>query len=211
MAMTPKTNRRVIKKTQPHLSKGRFYFAMLVMLGVFGSLVARAAYIQIIEPERLIYEGDRRSLRADPTTVQRGTITDRHGRELAVSVPVQTVWADPQRVHEGNGLANRERWLALAEVFRTDAASLMARVDDPSRRFVYLERKVTPAVAEYVRQLGIPGVYLKTESRRFYPVGEIAAHLVGFTDIDGKGIEGLEAAFNEVLTGKPGERLYRKD
>src|SRR5690554_3404650 len=211
MAMTPKTNRRVIKKTQPHLSKGRFYFAMLVMLGVFGSLVARAAYIQIIEPERLIYEGDLRSLRTNATTVQRGSILDRNGRELAVSVPVQTVWADPKRVHEGDGLANRERWLALAEVFRTDVNDLMSKVSDLIRRFVYLERKVTPGVADFVRQLGIPGVYLKTESRRFYPAGEIAAHVVGFTDIDGLGIEGLEAIYNQILTGIPGERVYRKD
>lgn len=211
MAITPKSNRRAIKKAQPHLSKARFYFAMLVVFGVFGSLVARAAYIQIIEPERLIYEGDRRSLRADATTVQRGSILDRNGRELAVSVPVQTVWADPKRVHEGNGLDNRERWLALAEVFRTDVNDLMSKVADPSRRFVYLERKVTPGVADFVRQLGIPGVYLKTESRRFYPAGEIAAHVVGFTDIDGLGIDGLEAIYNQVLTGVPGERVYRKD
>ena len=211
MAITPKTNRRATKKAQPHLSKGRFYFAMLVVLGVFGSLVARAAYIQLIEPERLIYEGDRRSLRADATTVQRGSILDRNGRELAVSVPVQTVWADPKRVHEGNGLENRERWLALAEVFRTDVNELLSKVADPARRFVYLERKVTPGVAEFVRQLEIPGVYLKTESRRFYPAGEIAAHVVGFTDIDGLGIEGLEAIYNQVLTGIPGERVYRKD
>lgn len=211
MAMTPKTNRRAVKKAQPHLSKGRFYFAMLVVLGVFGSLVARAAYIQLIEPERLIYEGDRRSLRADATTVQRGSILDRNGRELAVSVPVQTVWADPKRVHEGDGLANRERWLALAEVFRTDVNELISKVADPTRRFVYLERKVTPGVAEFVRQLEIPGVYLKTESRRFYPAGEVAAHVVGFTDIDGLGIEGLEAIYNQVLTGTPGERVYRKD
>ncbi|MBR9906882.1 MAG: peptidoglycan glycosyltransferase FtsI [Gammaproteobacteria bacterium] len=211
MAMTPKTNRRAVKKAQPHLSKGRFYFALLVVLGVFGSLVARAAYIQLVEPERLIYEGDRRSLRADATTVQRGSILDRNGRELAVSVPVQTVWADPKRVYEGNGLANRERWLALAEVFRTDVNDLLDKVADPTRRFVYLERKVTPGVAEFVRQLEIPGVYLKTESRRFYPAGEIAAHVVGFTDIDGLGIEGLEAIYNQVLTGIPGERVYRKD
>jgi len=211
MAMTPKTNRRAVKKAQPHLSKGRFYFALLVVFGVFGSLVARAAYIQLVEPERLIYEGDRRSLRADATTVQRGSILDRNGRELAVSVPVQTVWADPKRVHEGNGLENRERWLALAEVFRTDVDDLLGKVADPTRRFVYLERKVTPGVAEFVRQLEIPGVYLKTESRRFYPAGEVAAHVVGFTDIDGLGIEGLEAIYNQVLTGIPGERVYRKD
>lgn len=211
MAVTPKPNRRAVKKAQPHLSKGRFYFALLVVFGVFGTLVARAAYIQLIEPERLIYEGDLRSLRTNATTVQRGSILDRNGRELAVSVPVQTVWADPKRVHEGDGLANRERWLALAEVFRTDVNDLMSKVADPTRRFVYLERKVTPGVAEFVRQLDIPGVYLKTESRRFYPAGEIAAHVVGFTDIDGLGIEGLEAIYNQVLTGVPGERVYRKD
>lgn len=211
MAVTPKPNRRAVKKAQPHLSKGRFYFALLVVFGVFGTLVARAAYIQLIEPERLIYEGDLRSLRTNETTVQRGSILDRNGRELAVSVPVQTVWADPKRVHEGDGLANRERWLALAEVFRTDVNDLMSKVADPTRRFVYLERKVTPGVADFVRQLGIPGVYLKTESRRFYPAGEIAAHVVGFTDIDGLGIEGLEAIYNQVLTGVPGERVYRKD
>lgn len=184
---------------------------MLVLFGVFGSLMARAAYIQLIEPERLIFEGDRRSLRADATEVQRGSIVDRNGRELAVSVPVQTVWADPKRVHEGNGLDNRERWLALAEVFRTDVNDLLDKVADPKRRFVYLERKVTPGVADFVRQLAIPGIYLKTESRRFYPAGEIAAHVVGFTNIDGLGIEGLEAIYNQVLTGVPGERVYRKD
>ncbi len=208
MAVTP--NRRNKKMTAKQGS-GRFYFSMLVLALVFGSLVARAAYIQVIEPERLIFEGDRRSLRADTTDVQRGTIVDRNGRELAVSVPVQTVWADPQRIHEGLGLDNRERWLALAEVFRTDVDDLIAKVADSSRRFVYLERKVTPAVAEFVRQLGIPGIYLKTESRRFYPVGEITAHVVGFTDIDGRGIEGLEAIYDSVLTGTPGERVYRKD
>ncbi|KFZ31230.1 cell division protein FtsI [Pseudidiomarina salinarum] len=208
MAVTP--NRRN-KKMTPKQGSGRFYFSMLVLALVFGSLVARAAYIQVIEPERLIFEGDRRSLRADTTEVQRGTIVDRNGRELAVSVPVQTVWADPQRIHEGLGLDNRERWLALAEVFRTDVDELIAKVADPDRRFVYLERKVTPAVAEFVRQLGIPGIYLKTESRRFYPVGEITAHVVGFTDIDGRGIEGLEAIYDSVLTGTPGERVYRKD
>src|SRR5690554_1490166 len=211
MAITPKNQRRAVKKGKVHLSKVRFYFAMLVLFGVFGSLMARAAYIQLIEPERLIFEGDRRSLRADATEVQRGSIVDRNGRELAVSVPVQTVWADPKRVHEGNGLDNRERWLALAEVFRTDVNELLNKVADPNRRFVYLDRKVTPGVAEFVRQLNIPGVYLKTESRRFYPAGEIAAHVVGFTDIDGVGIEGLEAIYNQVLTGIPGERVYRKD
>ena len=199
------------KKLKPHLGNGRFYTALALLGLVFSSLVARAAYIQVIDPERLIVEGDRRSLRAATTIVQRGSIMDRNGRELAISVPVETVWADPQQVHEGNGLANRERWLALAEVFRADVNSLLSKVENPKRRFVYLERKVTPAVAEFVRQLNIPGIHLKTESRRFYPGGEISAHVVGFTDIDGVGIEGLEAIYDATLTGTPGERVYRKD
>jgi len=199
------------KRKHPGAMQWRFYVAMAVLFSVFGTLIARVAYIQVVAPERLQMEGDRRSLRAAQMDVQRGNIVDRNGRELAVSVPVQTVWADPQRIHKQGGLENKERWLALAEVFRTDADGLLARVQDPTRRFVYLERKVTPAVAEFVRQLGIPGVYLKTESRRFYPAGEIAAHVVGVTDIDGNGIEGLEAVYNDVLTGVPGERVYRKD
>lgn len=199
------------KKQHPAGTQWRFYVALGVLLAVFSGLFMRAAYIQVIEPERLRYEGDRRSLRVAQTDVQRGLIVDRNGRELAVSVPVQTVWADPQRVHAQGGLDNQERWLALAEVFRTSSEGLLAKVQDPSRRFVYLDRKVTPAVAEYVRQLGIPGVYLKTESRRFYPAGEIAAHVVGVTDVDGRGIEGIEAIYDEVLTGTPGERVYRKD
>lgn len=206
--MALKQNR---KRQHPDTLKWRFYVAMSVLLLVFGALLARTAYIQVIAPERLQMEGDRRSLRAAQTDVQRGTIVDRNGRELAVSVPVQTVWADPKVVHAEGGLANQERWLALAEVFRTDADKLQARVADPTRRFVYLERKVTPAVAEYVRQLDIPGIYLKEESRRFYPAGEIAAHVVGVTDIDGRGIEGLEAMYDDLLTGTPGERVFRKD
>lgn len=199
------------KNQHPNALHWRFYVAMLVLFSVFGTLLARVAYIQVVAPERLQMEGDRRSLRSAQTDVQRGMIVDRNGRELAVSVPVQTVWVDPQRLHQQGGLENKERWLALAEVFRTNVDDLLARVDDPSKRFVYLERKVTPAVAEYVRQLDIPGVYLKTESRRFYPAGEIAAHVVGVTDIDSHGIEGLEAVYDEVLTGTPGERVYRKD
>src|SRR5690554_2436772 len=109
MAITAPVKRRRTKKPAPHLSTGRYLTAMLIVLAVFGSLVARAAYIQLIEPERLIYEGDRRSLRAATTMVQRGSIVDRNGRELAVSIPVQTVWADPKRVHDGGGLDNRER------------------------------------------------------------------------------------------------------
>src|SRR5690606_36595054 len=123
------------KRKQPIGTQWRFYVAIGVLLTVFAGLVTRAAYIQVWAPDRLRYEGDLRSLRSAQTEVQRGMMTDRNGRELAVSVPVQTVWADPLRVHEQGGMTDRKRWLALAEVFRTDVDELLAKVEDPKRRF----------------------------------------------------------------------------
>lgn len=206
--MAMKGNQRILR---PEPIQWRFYATLGVIVMVFFALVGRAAWIQVLEPDRLRHEGDLRSVRVAHDEVQRGHITDRNGHELAVSVPVQTVWADPLRLHEGDGLADMRRWQALAEVFQTSVESLVERVENPSRRFVYLKRMVTPAVADYVRQLSIPGVYLKNESRRFYPTGEINAHLLGVTNIDGQGIDGLEAVYDGLLTGTPGQRRYRKD
>lgn len=206
--MAVRRNQRILR---PEPIQWRF-FVMLGAIGlVFCALVGRAAWIQVLEPDRLRHEGDLRSVRVAHDEVQRGNITDRHGHELAISVPVQTIWADPLRMHEADGLADMRRWQALADVFQTPVEDLVARVEDPSRRFVYLQRMVTPAVADYVRQLQIPGVYLKNESRRFYPTGEINAHLLGITNIDGQGIDGIEAIYDGLLTGTPGQRRYRKD
>ncbi|RTE86323.1 MULTISPECIES: penicillin-binding transpeptidase domain-containing protein [Gammaproteobacteria] len=206
--MAIKRNQKILR---PEPMKGRFITILLCMGMVFFALVARAAYIQVIEPDRLRHEGDLRTVRVSEDRVQRGTISDRNGVELAVSVPVQTVWADPQRVHNEGGLNDMRRWEALAEVFNTPLEQLLGKVENPERRFVYLERMVTPAVARYVRELDIPGVSLKEESRRFYPTGEISAHLVGITNIDGTGLDGVEALYNEYLTGTAGQRTYRRD
>ncbi|MGX5913183.1 penicillin-binding transpeptidase domain-containing protein [Aliidiomarina sp. Khilg15.8] len=206
--MAVKRNQRILR---PEPIQWRFYTLLGGIFLVFSALVARAAFIQVVEPDRLRHEGDLRSVRVAHNEVQRGNITDRNGVELAVSVPVQTVWADPMRMHEQGGLSDKRRWQALAEVFNTPVDTLLARVQDPDRRFVYLKRMVTPAVAEYVRQLSIPGVHLKNESRRFYPTGETSSHLVGITNIDGQGLDGIEAVYDGLLTGTPGQRRYRKD
>jgi len=206
--MALRRNERILRPEPIHW---RFVVVLGCMLLAFVALAARAAWIQVVEPDRLRMEGDLRSVRVVQDRVQRGSITDRNGVELAVSVPAHTVWADPKVVHEQNGLADMRRWQALAEVFNTSVEEILSKVDNPQRRFVYLERMVTPGVANYVRQLKIPGVALKEESRRFYPAGEISAHITGITNIDGEGLDGVEVIYDHVLTGTPGQRRFRKD
>jgi cell division protein FtsI (penicillin-binding protein 3) len=179
---------------------------------IYAGLLARMAYIQIIEPDMLKKQGDMRSLRVTKNTVQRGSILDRNGAELAISVPVETVWADPKIIMESNALALTKNWQALADVLKQDINKLTTRVaKNPRKRFVYLERKISSAVATYIKELKIPGIYLRKESKRFYPSGEISAHLIGFTNIDDKGIEGIERIYDEVLTGTGGAKRFRKD
>lgn len=189
----------------------RFTLVIVAIVFVFAGIGARAAYIQVIEPDQLIKQGDNRSKRVRQAAVHRGLIVDRNGQELAVSIPVQAIWADPKVIAQKNSLQDKRRWEALAKVLDRDTEALMARVSNPKRRFVYLQRQVTPAMAQYVDDLDIPGVNLKDESRRYYPSGEVSAHVIGFTNVDDKGIEGIEYLFNDYLTGTPDKRLIRRD
>lgn len=190
----------------------RFYVVVAVIVLVYAALLARSAYIQIIEPDMLKKQGDMRSLRTTAHTVQRGSIVDRNGFELAISVPVETVWADPKIVMENNALEMKKHWQALADVLGRDVNKLTARIiKNPRKRFVYVERKVSPAMANYIKELKIPGVHLRKESKRYYPSGEISAHVVGFTNVDDKGIEGVERVYDQLLTGVDGNKKYRKD
>lgn len=190
----------------------RFYVVVGLIVLVYAGLLARSAYIQIIEPDMLKKQGDMRSLRTAAHTVQRGSIVDRNGRELAISVPVETVWADPKIIMDNNALAMKEHWQALADVLGRNVNKLTSRiVKNPTKRFVYVERKVSPAMAKYIKELKIPGIHLRKESKRFYPSGEISAHVVGFTNVDDKGIEGVERVYDQLLTGTDGEKQYRKD
>lgn len=203
--------RQAKKKQQPQMIPIRLYALVGFVCLMFISLVVRAAYIQLIEPERLRKESDMRTLRTTSTEVHRGLITDRNGEMLAVSVPVRAVWADPKVVHERNGLRERRRWQALADVLQLPVEKVLQRVTvNPKKRFTYLKRQVTPAVADYIRQLKLPGIYLKAESRRYYPTGEIDAQLIGITNIDDKGIEGIERAYDQWLTGTPSKQKVRK-
>ncbi|BCV38328.1 MULTISPECIES: penicillin-binding transpeptidase domain-containing protein [Shewanella] len=204
--------RKQAKRIQkPQLIHWRLQVVVAFVCLLFVSLVGRAAYIQVIEPEKLRHESDMRTLRTTSNQVQRGLITDRNGEMLAVSVPVRAVYADPKVVHDKDGFNDMRRWRALADVLHEPLDELLARVQsNPRKRFTYLKRQVTPAVAHYIEQLKLPGIYLKSESRRYYPAGEISAQLVGITNIDDVGIEGIENTYNSWLTGTPSKQKVRK-
>ena len=182
---------------------------MAVIVLIYTALLARTAFIQIVEPEMLKKQGDMRSIRTLANTVQRGNILDRNGHELAISVPVETVWADPKIIMKNNALTMVDHWQALADVLGQDVKKITNRVlRNPAKRFIYIERQVSPAMANYIRELKIPGIHLREESKRFYPTGEISAHVVGFTNVDDKGIEGIERLYDQLLTGTDGNKNY---
>ncbi|WP_323084172.1 peptidoglycan glycosyltransferase FtsI [Providencia alcalifaciens] len=202
------------KKTEEVTSFVRWRFVLLcgcIGLALVG-LLTRVAYLQIIAPEKLVKEGDMRSLRVQEVSTARGMISDREGRQLAVSVPVNAIWADPKEVFEKGGVSNDEHWKALADALDIPLEQITTKISaNPKGRFVYLARQVNPSIGEYVRKLKVPGIYLRKESRRYYPSGPVTAHLLGVTNIDGEGIEGVEKSFNRWLKGSPGERTVRKD
>ncbi len=196
----------------PVFIRWRFYVILFFVFSAFAFLAGRVAYIQIIEPDNLIYQGDLRSIRAKTLPSARGIISDRNGEPLAVSVPVEAVWADPVAIFKNHQLDDLPRWHALADVLRLDRQELIDKItENKDRRFIYLQRQVNTAMANYIRGLKIKGVGLKDESRRYYPAGEVSAHLVGVTGIDAHGLEGVERSYDEWLTGESGKQVIRKD
>ncbi|ANE74835.1 peptidoglycan glycosyltransferase FtsI [Dickeya solani] len=203
-----------LKRQEEHASFVSWRFALLcggILLCMVG-LMLRAAYLQVIAPDKLVREGDMRSLRVQEIPTARGMISDRAGRPLAVSVPVNAVWADPKDLNDHGGISLDTRWKALADALGMPLDQIASKVNaNPSGRFVYLARQVNPAVGEYIHKLKLPGINLRQESRRYYPSGQVTSHLIGLTNIDGQGIEGIEKSFDRWLTGRPGERTVRKD
>ncbi|KNC09629.1 peptidoglycan synthase [Klebsiella sp. RIT-PI-d] len=190
----------------------RFGLVCVVILGCLGLLLARVGWLQIVEPDDLVKQEDMRSLREIPSAAPRGMIEDRNGRPLAVSVPVDAIWADPLTLLDKGGPGTDARWQGLATLLNMSLDTLSQRINEhPHSRFIYLARQVDPQQAKWVGKLNLPGINLREESRRFYPAGHVAANLIGFTNIDGQGIEGVEKSFNAELTGKPGARLVRRD
>jgi cell division protein FtsI (penicillin-binding protein 3) len=203
--------RQAKPKVAPTILQWRFWVVMVGVIIVFGALASRAAYIQVIQNDVLVEKGDNRTIRIRKNASYRGLISDRNGQQLAISVPAQAVSADRHIIRANNAPENKRKWEALAEVLDTDLDTLMERAQDGPSRFVYLQRQVTPAMATYVKNLALPGVFLVDESKRYYPMGEVSSHIVGITDADDNGREGIESLYNKWLTGTPGERKIIRD
>ncbi len=174
--------------------------------GAFVVLLGRAAYLQGFNQDFLQAKGESRYSRVLEVSATRGKILDRNGDALAISTPVKSIWAIPEDV-QASGRDLRE----LAALLDMPPDDLKKRLSDTSRDFVYLKRQLPPAVAERVAELGLPGINQSREYRRYYPGGEVMAHVLGFTNADDVGQEGIELAFQGQLAGKAGSRRVIKD
>lgn len=193
------------RSERPPAWRPAFVLAAFALLAVL--LGARAVHLQLLEREFLVGQADARHLRTAEIPAHRGMITDRFGEPLAISSPVDSVWAVPSQ------LLAAERGLdELAALIGRDPAELRQELEQRTEReFWYLARHVKPATADAVMALELPGVALQREYRRFYPAGEVTGHLLGFTNIDDIGQEGVELAFNSWLDGDPGKKRVVRD
>ena len=186
----------------PWRSRALFIILLLLlcMLGV------RAVYLQGIHNDFLQQKGDARYGRVITINAHRGMITDRYGEPLAISTPVESAWASPPDVE-----ATSRQIKQLAQVLGMDSKEVRKRILDSERDFVYLKRQLPPEQSAKVMRLEVPGISLQREYRRYYPGGEVTAHLLGFTDLDDNGQEGMELAFQDALGGKVGSQRVIKD
>lgn len=194
-----------------HQVAGRFARRAALIMVFFGmavaSLIARAVHLQVLNTEFLTRQADSRHLRTEKITAHRGSITDRNGEPLAISTPVDSVWANPAEL-----AAAVDRVPVLAQTLGVDSQLLMRRITrSMDKEFLYLKRHLNPEQAHRVMALKLPGVNVLREYRRFYPAGEVTGHLVGFTSVDDNGQEGLELAFNHWLAGESGAKRVLKD
>ena len=174
----------------------------------FAALSVRAAYIQIIGNDFFVRQGEVRFARTLTLPANRGRILDRNGLILASSIPAQAIWAFPEEV---NQRADRSKLAAMAKLLDMPLKSVEAKLANDEKNFVYIKRQVDEDVAKKIAELGIAGIYQRKEYRRQYPEGAAVAHIVGFTDIEDKGLEGIERTFNEQLAGKAGSRRVIRD
>lgn len=184
----------------------RTRFVLVLIVASFAGLAARALYLQGLQRDFLQAKGESRYGRTLELSAHRGMITDRHGEPLAMSTPVESVWASPAVAEVS--VAQRAQ---LAKLLDLDPAELARRLDAHERDFAWLKRQIPPQQAQEIHRLNIPGVFIDREYRRYYPAGDVLAHVLGFTDVDERGREGVELAYQDWLAGRPGSRRVIKD
>ena len=182
----------------------------LLLAGFFfcaAALIWRVFDLQVLSKDFLIDRGDARAVRVIPTAAHRGAVTDANGELLAVSTPVASIWALPRRL-----LRQQESLQPLARLLSMEKTALVSLLESRRQReFVYLKRHLEPEQARRIAALQIPGVFTRREYKRYYPAGEVTAHLLGFTNVDDQGQEGLELAYDRWLGGKNGSQRVLKD
>jgi cell division protein FtsI (penicillin-binding protein 3) len=185
----------------------RRWLLVAILVSASAVLLWRAVDLQVLSRDFLRHHGDARSLRTVSIPAHRGIIADRNGEPLAISTPVSSIWAVPREA-----LRHDDRFPQLAALLEVDVDQLRSILRERiGREFVYLRRHVNPDLAESVQKLRIPGIHMQREYRRYYPAGEIAAHLLGFTNVDDSGQEGVELAFDHWLRGTPGSKRVLRD
>lgn len=185
----------------------RFRFVVFLVCLIFSVLIGRMLYLMVSQRQFLQKQGDARALRTIATPAYRGMLTDRNGQPLAISSPVDAIWVNPKIF-----TANSSQLKQLASALSTTTNVIERRIDNNKRRsFLYLKRQVPPYLSKQIDALKITGLFLQREYKRYYPEGEVVAHVVGFTNIDDIGQEGMELALNKSLQGSAGKRKVIKD
>jgi len=191
---------------QLSLSQWRARLVLAVLLAGMGVLLGRSLYLQGVHNEFLQAKGESRYARVLEVPATRGRIADRNGNLLAVSTPVSSIWALPSDASQLEPGQLRQ----LAQLLEMNVTDLNARITG-GRDFVFLRRQVSPELAGKVAALNLPGIYQQKEFRRYYPSGEVMAHMLGFTNVEDRGQEGIELAFERLLAGQAGSRRVVKD
>ncbi|MGE4350279.1 MAG: peptidoglycan D,D-transpeptidase FtsI family protein [Candidatus Berkiella sp.] len=188
-----------------------FRFRMLIIIlcamGALSAVVYRLWDLQINDRVFLQNQGYKRAVHTVPVIPFRGMILDRHGQPLAISTPVKSIWVDPTAVD-----LSQKEWADLATLLNRNVGLIKTKIKSKKdKRFLYVKRHLPPNLAYKVSRLKLKGVFLQTEYKRFYPTGEVFAHVLGMTSVDHKGIQGLEQLFNDKLSGKPGRYKVLSD
>ncbi len=195
------------KRKQPLTSSVRHWLVLAVIGSLFAVMAGRALFLQFFNADFLKQRGNAQALKVIDVSAVRGMILDRNGQPLAISTPVDAVSADPSKLY-----ANPKSWKPLAKILGISYSKLKEKIErNRKRRFIYLNRQVLPDTAERAMALDIEGVFLRREYRRYYPLGAVTGHLVGFTNVDGRGLEGIELAYNESLRGHRGKDQVIRD